>query len=62
MNESKVLLRNFNATSDARYLSRGFLGYLVTANEARVFKSVKAAEKFLVQNTEFRGYRAEVVG
>lgn len=54
-----AVLRNVNASTDARYLS--LRGYLVEIGEAKRFKTEKAAERFLSRNAEFTGYRIEMV-
>ena len=59
--KGKAVLRNVTATTDARYLSRDFRGYLVELPDARRFASARSAEQFLRINKEFVGYRVEVL-
>lgn len=54
----KYVLRNYNASGSQRYLNIR-VGYLVSASDAMKFRSRRAAEKFLSENVEFVGYRAE---
>jgi hypothetical protein len=56
-----AVLRNVNSTTDDRYLSRDFRGYLVEVSEAKRFRTAAAAERFLSRNVEFIGYRVEMV-
>lgn len=57
----KVVLRNINASTDARYIAADMRAELVERKDAMTFRSEQSAQRFLSRNSEFKGYRVEVV-
>lgn len=59
---ARYVLRNYNSSSDARYLAADVsCNHLVEVEWAMKFHTVVSAEKFLRNNPEFTGFRVERV-
>lgn len=56
----QAVLRNYNASTEARYYPRDHGAALARIEHALRFRSEKAANAFLSANNELKGYRAEV--